>query len=117
MHCNVISALRDTNLVFVVTEPTPFGKHDANLALHLCKVLGLKAFLVLNKADVGNKALIEELAQEHSIEIVAEIPYKREFVVTYSKGEAIMHESIARLADFVEEMHAKTLQELRGENG
>ena len=59
-HCNVISALLGCDLAIAVTEPTPLGAADLDLILQLCKVLKVKATVILNRADVGDKKLIEK---------------------------------------------------------
>ncbi|MCK4521329.1 MAG: ATP-binding protein [Nanoarchaeota archaeon] len=93
-HCNVISALLGCELAIAVTEPTPLGAHDLDLILKLCKVLKIPAKVVLNRADIGDKKLIEKIAKKYRIEIIAEIPYKKEILEAYSKGKPIEDKSI-----------------------
>ena len=65
-----------------------------DLILNLCKVLKVPANIVLNRADVGDKKLIKKIAKEYNTKIIAEIPYKKEILEAYSKGEPIKDESI-----------------------
>jgi len=88
-HCPVISALMDCDLAYVVTEPTPMGAHDLNLILDLCKKLKVKAKIILNQADLGNKKRIERIAKKFKIKIEKEIPYSKKIVEAYSKGQLL----------------------------
>ncbi len=93
-HCNVISALQGCEIAFSVTEPTPLGEHDAELSLKLLKKLGISFKVILNKSDIGDKKLIKELAEKYQTSIIAEIPYKKSILESYSKGEPIKNKSI-----------------------
>lgn len=96
-HCNVISALLGCNLAIAVTEPTPLGATDLDLILQLCKVLKVPAKIVLNRADIGDKKLIEKIAKKYKTKIIAEIPYKKEILKAYSRGEPIREKNILNI--------------------
>lgn len=98
-HCNVISALLGCNLAIAVTEPTPLGAADLDLILQLCRVLKVPATIVLNRADVGDKKLIEKIAKKYKIKIIAEIPYKKEILEAYSRGKPIEDKSINQIIE------------------
>ncbi len=102
-HCNVISALLGTELALAVTEPTPLGAHDLDLILKLCSVLDIPAKIILNRSDVGDKKMIEKIAQKHKTEIIAQLPYKKEILESYSKGEPIEDESIKKIVKILEQ--------------
>ncbi len=93
-HCNVISALQDCQLAFSVIEPTPLGEHDGELSLRLLKKLKIPYKIVLNKSSIGNKKSIQKLSKEYKTEIVAEVPYKKSILASYSKGKPIKENSI-----------------------
>jgi len=96
-HCNVISALLGCDLAVAVTEPTPLGAADLDLILQLCKVLKVPATVVLNRADIGDKRLIEQIAKKYKTKIISEIPYKKEILEAYSRGEPVKDESIKQI--------------------
>lgn len=96
-HCNVISALLGNDLALAVTEPTPLGAHDLGLILKLCRILKIPAKIVLNRADIGDKKLIQDIAEKYNTEIIAEIPYKKSILEAYSRGEPIKDESIKEI--------------------
>ncbi|MBN2192718.1 MAG: P-loop NTPase [Polyangiaceae bacterium] len=72
--CSAVAALRDADLAILVTEPTPFGEHDLNLAYGLCRTLAVPAVGVLNRAGLGPRALAKVVTRV-GLESWAEIPY------------------------------------------
>jgi len=87
--CPVIAAMRGTDFIVLVTEPTPFGLHDLRLAVETVKVLGIPCGLVINRADMGDKAVWDYADQEH-IQILMEIPFDRKIAEAYSRGRTIV---------------------------
>ena len=100
-HCNVISALLGCELALAVTEPTPLGAHDLDLILQLCSILKIPIKIILNRADIGDKNLIKKIAEKHKTKIIAEVPYKKEIIESYSKGEPIKHQSINKIIELI----------------
>ena len=94
-HCNVIQALLNCDKAYAVTEPTPLGSHDLNLILELTKKLNIISEIVLNKADVGNKKEIENIARKFNTEISKEIPYSEELVRAYCEKD------LGRMVDLI----------------
>jgi len=88
-HCPVISALMNCDLVYAVTEPTPMGAYDLNLILDLCKKIKVPVKIILNQADLGNKTRIEKIAKKYKIKIEKEIPWSKEIIKAYSKGQLL----------------------------
>jgi len=82
-HCNVIQALLNVDKAYCVTEPTPLGAYDLKLILELLKKLEVKSEIVLNRANVGNKEVIEKIAEEFGVKISHEIPYSEELIKAY----------------------------------
>ena len=76
-HCDVIAALEGCDIALAVTEPTPLGAHDLKLIMELLKVL--------------------KIARMFSTDIIAEIPYSKEFIESYSKGEPIQDKGVIRI--------------------
>ncbi len=87
LHCGVIRALINTDLVYAVTEPTPLGKHDLQLILELINKLDLKKKVVVNQADLGDQTLIDPLIKKYQTEISYKIPYSKKLVGMYSQGK------------------------------
>ncbi len=88
-HCPVIAALENADKVLAVTEPTPLGAHDLEIILQLLDKLKKKGGIILNRSDIGVKKIIESLASKYKTKIIFEIPYSKEIVDSYSKGNPI----------------------------
>lgn len=84
--CPVITSIKDSDFVVLVTEPTPFGLHDLVLAVETVKALKIPSGIVINRADLGfNK--VHQYAKEEEIPILMEIPFDRTIAEAYSRGE------------------------------
>lgn len=105
-HCPVISALLGCDIALAVAEPTPLGNHDLELILRLTKILKIKSYIVLNRADIGDKKIIERTARKYKTEIIAEIPYSKEIEKRYAEGRPIEHEAIEKIIDFIKQIEA-----------
>ncbi len=90
--CPVIASIVGTDYVVMVTEPTPIALHDLKRALHLANHFGIEHGIVINKADLdeGFCSHIEDFAREHSIPILAKVPYDRKFITSANKMEPIV---------------------------
>ena len=97
LHCDVITALENCDLVFSVTEPSPLGAHDLNLILELLGKLSINSQIILNRSDVGDKKLISDLAQKYNKKIIAEIPYSKDIVNQYARGAGIKNNNIKEI--------------------
>ena len=87
--CPVISAMKNTDFVLMVTEPTPFGLHDLRLAVEAVKVLGIPSGLVINRSDIGDDS-VNKYAESEGLEVLMEIPFDRKIAEAYSKGIPIV---------------------------
>jgi MinD superfamily P-loop ATPase len=87
--CPVIEAMKGTDFVLLVTEPTPFGLYDLKLAVGAVRVLGIPCGLVINRSDLGDDK-VREYAKEENIPILMEIPFDRTIAEAYSRGKAIV---------------------------
>jgi len=87
--CPVIAAMKDTDFVVMVTEPTPFGLHDLKLGVEAVKLLGIPCGLVINRSDIGNND-VRVYAEQENLPILMEIPFDRGIAEVYSRGELIV---------------------------
>ncbi|MGD8468634.1 MAG: ATP-binding protein, partial [Desulfobacterales bacterium] len=55
--CPVIAAMKESDFVLLVTEPTPFGLHDLKLAVGAVEILQIPSGLVINRSDLGDDAV------------------------------------------------------------
>lgn len=84
--CPVITAVRDSDFVVLVTEPTPFGLHDLKLAVETVRQLEIPFGVVINRCDIGDDRVTEYCRDEH-VPILLEIPDDRRIAEAYSRGE------------------------------
>ncbi|HPA15402.1 MAG TPA: ATP-binding protein [Desulfobacterales bacterium] len=87
--CPVIAAMKDTDFVVLVTEPTPFGLHDLELAVGAVRVLDIPCGLIINRSDMGDHK-VRSYADEQGLPILMEIPFDKRIAVAYSRGEMIV---------------------------
>jgi len=83
--CPVIAAMRGSDYVILVTEPTPFGLHDLVLAVEAVRTLNIPCGLVINRADIGDDR-VKEYAEREGMPILMEIPFDRKIAEAYSSG-------------------------------
>jgi len=84
--CPVITAVRDSDYVVLVTEPTPFGLHDLKLAVETIRQINIPFGVVINRCDIGDDLVTEYCRGEH-VPILLEIPDDRRIAEAYSRGE------------------------------
>jgi hypothetical protein len=65
-----------SDLVVLVTEPTPFGLHDLRLAVEMVHALGLRCVVAVNRADLGDDR-VHRFCADQGIEIVLEVANDR----------------------------------------
>lgn len=108
--CPVIAAMKDTDFVLLVTEPTPFGLHDLKLAVEAVKILKIPMGLVINRADMGDDT-VRDYARAEGLPILMEIPFDRKIAESYSRGDMFaltMPEWKARFRELVGEIETLT---------
>ena len=89
--CPVITAIKDTDFVILVTEPTPFGLNDLMLAVEVVRKLKIPFGVIVNRSDLGNEKTDEYCAREH-ISILMKIPFSKKIAGIYSRGDSIVEE-------------------------
>lgn len=87
--CPVITAMSGADFVILVTEPTPFGLHDLQLAVGAVRILAIPFGLVINRADLGDDR-VAEYARKEDIPILLEIPFDRSIAEAYSRGDMLV---------------------------
>nr|MBN2277394.1 ATP-binding protein [candidate division Zixibacteria bacterium] len=83
--CPVIEAVRNTDFVVLVTEPTPFGLHDLKLAVEMVRAMNLPFGVVINRADMGDDR-VEKYCKSERVDILLKIPFDRRLAEEYSEG-------------------------------
>lgn len=88
VSCPAVNAVMDSDFILLVTEPTPFGTYDLQLAHEAFQPLSIPMAVVVNRAGIGNNA-VYEYCRSAGLEIFAEIPYERSIAEAYSRGRII----------------------------
>ncbi|MDY0185546.1 MAG: ATP-binding protein [Desulfuromonadaceae bacterium] len=86
--CPMITAVRGSDFVILVTEPTPFGLNDLELAVETVRQLQIPFAVVINRADSGDSG-VRSYCRSNNIDIALEIPWKREIAEAYSRGDSL----------------------------
>ncbi|MEJ2232710.1 MAG: ATP-binding protein [Syntrophobacterales bacterium] len=103
--CPVIAAVKGSDFCILVTEPTPFGLNDLELAVEVVFELGIPAGVVINRSDIGDLA-VKEFCEGRSIPILMEIPEDRQIAEAYSRGVMII-DVIPEYKEKFQELFAK----------
>lgn len=83
--CPVVEAMKDSDYVVLVTEPTPFGFNDLVLAVEVVQKLDIPFGVIINRADVGDDRVLQ-YCEKHQIPVLLQIPQSREIAEAYSSG-------------------------------
>jgi MinD superfamily P-loop ATPase len=83
--CPVISAVKGSDFVLLVTEPTPFGLNDLALAVGMIRQLKIPTAVVINRSNIGDDSVIR-YCQKENIEVLLQIPNDRRIAESYSRG-------------------------------
>jgi len=86
--CPAINAVLPSDLILLVTEPTPFGFHDFRLAHEAFRPLQKPMAAIINRAGLGERS-IYDYCRSANIPILAEIPFDRRIAEAYSRGRIV----------------------------
>lgn len=84
--CSMVDTIRDVDFCLLVTEPTPFGLHDLNLAVNVVRIVGIPFGVVINKFRKDRK-LINEYCKTENIPVFMKLPFDRCLAEAYSMGQ------------------------------
>jgi MinD superfamily P-loop ATPase len=107
--CPMVEAVRGTEFCLLVTEPTPFGLYDLDLAIKVLAKMEIPLGVLVNKSGIGDGKVYEYL-ERRKIPLLMEIPMSREIAELYSHGLILAKElpewqkRFAALAEAIGEM-------------
>jgi MinD superfamily P-loop ATPase len=87
--CPVVESVKGSDFSILVTEPTPFGLNDLELAVETLRLLKIPLGVIINRADVGDSK-VEDYCQANHIPVLMTIPMDRTIAAAYSKGKPII---------------------------
>jgi MinD superfamily P-loop ATPase len=100
VSCPAVNAVIDSDVIVLVTEPTPFGFYDFQLAWEAFSPLGKPMATVVNRAGLGNDD-IYRFCRDKGLPILAEIPFDRAIAEAYARGRIIAEVSSELRETFV----------------
>ncbi len=90
--CNVVKAIDGADFALLVTEPTPFGLHDLDIAARLAEQMGIPHAVIINRSD-SMDGIIHRYCQDNDISVVGSIPFSRKAALLYSQGNMLLDDS------------------------
>jgi len=89
--CPVVTAVNDCDFCLLVTEPTPFGLNDLDLAYQVVTRLDIPAGVVINRCDLGDSG-VEDYCRKNDLPVLQKIPFDLDMAKLYARGEpAALH--------------------------
>jgi MinD superfamily P-loop ATPase len=87
--CPVIEAIKGSDFVLLVTEPTPFGLNDLKLAVSMVREMKIPFAVVINRSE-PDEQMTNQYCQDENIDIIFEVPDDRRIAEAYSVGKMIV---------------------------
>ncbi|MDD5448219.1 MAG: ATP-binding protein [Actinomycetota bacterium] len=84
--CPMIESIKGSDYCILVTEPSPFGRHDLDLAHRVALELGIPHGVLINRSSLSD-AVIDDYCEEEGLEILGRIPFSRNLAEACSQGE------------------------------
>lgn len=88
--CPVIESVKNSDVIILVSEPTPFGINDLKLAVDMANAVEIPYAVVENRANENNN-LLKDFCRREKIELAASIPETREVAERYSAGDPVSY--------------------------
>lgn len=109
--CPVIAAVKGVDFVLLVTEPTPFGVNDLEIAVDMVKKLCIPHAVIINR-HVPGYTLARDFCRAKGIRILAEIPDDRRVAEAYSRG-TLPHSAVPGYRELFEGLLNAVMEEAR----
>jgi MinD superfamily P-loop ATPase len=93
--CSMVHAIEGADLCLLVTEPTPYGRHDLEQALDVANVTGIRCAVVINRCDLGDSG-VRSLCERRGAPVLLEIPFDEALARAYAAGRPAVVEDDAR---------------------
>lgn len=86
--CPTVASVQTADFCLLVTEPTPFGLSDLEMAVGMCDKLQVPVGVIINRCDLGD-GKVEQYCHSRKLPILAQFPWDRKLASTYAQGGLI----------------------------
>ncbi|MEN8188248.1 MAG: ATP-binding protein [Thermodesulfobacteriota bacterium] len=104
--CPFVESVTDGDYILLVTESTPFGLHDLQLAVEVVRSVDKPFGVVINRAGLGDVS-VKKWCENEGIPVVLQIPFERSIAEGYAQGMSLLESKPSlrsRLRELLEEI-------------
>lgn len=84
--CPVVESIHGSDFVLLVTEPTPFGLHDLQMAVEVARdEMGMPVGVLINRDGIGDQG-VTDFCKAQNVPVLMRIPLDRRIAEAYSEG-------------------------------
>ena len=98
--CPMGTAVSGCDYTILVTEPTPFGLHDLNIAVQTVRKMEIPFGVIINRSDAGDNRVVEYCKKEH-IDLLLEVKEEMRIAQGYSRGMSLIESAQEYQKDFI----------------
>ncbi len=113
--CPMTASVKGSDYVILVTEPTPFGLHDLQLAAEVVRVFHIPFGVIINRSGPED-GMVEEYCRNGGIPILMSIPEDRRIAEAYSRG-LILVDSVPGMRERFLALAGKIVERLAEKTG
>jgi len=110
--CPVIEAVKGSDFILLVTEPTPFGLNDLKLAVGMVRELEIPFAVVVNRSE-PDEQMTRQYCQDENIDLLLEVPDDRRIAEAYSVGE-MMVDVLPKYKDIFTGLYETITKKIKG---
>jgi len=89
--CSMVEAVSGSDFCLLITEPTPFGIHDLDIALRVLEKMEIPRGVRVNKSIAGDEKVCRHL-EKKGVFMLMEIPMSKRIAQLYSHGTIFVEE-------------------------
>jgi MinD superfamily P-loop ATPase len=98
--CAVMTSVRGADCCLLVTEPTPFGLHDLEMAAAMVNEMGVRAYVIINK-DSAEDSELRAFCSRCGLRVIGSIPFSPDIASLTSRGHNLVDRNDYWLAEFM----------------
>ncbi|MCU0849475.1 MAG: ATP-binding protein [Spirochaetes bacterium] len=87
--CPAVETVKGADFCVLVTEPTPFGLNDLNLAVEMVRKIRVPLGVVINSCNIGDSG-VNEYCKNEGIPVLMSFPWDRRIAEQYSMGTLML---------------------------